>query len=65
MSYSMESWMRRELMPFILVKRNKKLTLAKNIYWTFQLLLLPSSAKTKMQMPNSVLFGMYTMCDKS
>ena len=32
-------------MPLILVKRNTKLTLAKNIYWTFQLLLLPSSAK--------------------
>ena len=41
----------------ILVKRNKMLTLAKNIYWTFWLLLLPSSAKIKMQMSNNVLLG--------
>ena len=38
MSYSMESRMGRELVPLILVKRNKMLTLAKNIYWMFQLL---------------------------
>jgi len=31
----------------ILVKTNKKLILAKNVYWTFGLLLLPSSAKIK------------------
>ena len=44
--------------PFnILVKRNKKLILAKNVYWTFRLLQLPSSAKIKMQMPNGVLIG--------
>ena len=29
----------------ILVKKNKKSTLAKNMYWTFKLLLLPSSSK--------------------
>jgi len=34
------------------------LTLAKNIFWTFRLLLLPSSAKIKMQMSNGVLLGL-------
>ena len=49
--------------PFnIFVKGNKKLILAKNVYWTFRQLLLPSSAKIKMQMPYGVLIGICIHC---
>ena len=46
----------------ILVKRNKKLALAKNINWTFRLLLLPSSAKIKMQMYHGILLSICIQC---
>ena len=49
-------------------RKFKKLALTKNIYWTFRLLLLPSSAMIKMQMADGILLSinyMYTICDKT
>ena len=52
------------LTEVISVKGIKKLTLAKNIlFWTFRLILLPSSAKIKnANVLNGVLLGIGTRC---